>query len=221
MATIAQKRVEAADTKPPVAKKQPSGSLRSDIKRFTRDRLIAAAMDSFIADGFRVTSVERIAELAGTTVPTFYRHFSSKNELLKPLQEHLQVETRQTIARLDYIETINFRSIRKWLDGYVALWARAHKLCVAYWEVMEIDSDLAANAIPLTLSDLSSATDFFDRFEGSDRSSAQLRLALVIPMLDRAMRVIDSVRDEGLKAQAFDELANMIVLSLRSPGAVD
>lgn len=218
MAITARARAKVAVKSRQPVKKLAAGSLRSDIRQFTRDRLIAAAMDVFMADGFRLSSVERIVELAGTTVPTFYRHFSSKNDLLIPLQETLRTQMRQVIARIGDIETVDFVSVRKWLDCYLAMRSHMHQLCVAYWEVMEVDSDLAAGAIPCTLADLSTASAFFDRFEGSDRASAELRFALILPMLDRAGRVIDGLRDESLKARAFDEVTNMVVLALNNPG---
>src|SRR3546814_16522891 len=68
-------------------RRKPSpNSLRGDLKRFTRERFITAAMDSFATDGFRATTTERIVDMAGQTATTFYRHFDSKNDFLKILQ---------------------------------------------------------------------------------------------------------------------------------------
>lgn len=47
-----------------------------------RQRLLTAASELFYAEGLRAVSVERIIERAETTKVTFYRHFSSKEELI-------------------------------------------------------------------------------------------------------------------------------------------
>lgn len=132
-------RLKPAATGEAAAKRSQSSGLRGEIKRFTRERMIAAAMDSFAAHGFQATTVDRIVELAGTTAPTFYRHFSSKRDLLVPLQDHLHVEVTKIIQELNKIEEINFESIRSWLGKFVNIWMKIHNLCTAYWEACEID----------------------------------------------------------------------------------
>jgi len=48
----------------------------------TRVALRRAATELFAAQGVEATSAEQIAETAGVTVRTFYRHFPSKHDLL-------------------------------------------------------------------------------------------------------------------------------------------
>jgi AcrR family transcriptional regulator len=48
----------------------------------TRQRILAAADDLFRRIGIRGVGVEAIAEAAGTTKMTLYRHFESKDELI-------------------------------------------------------------------------------------------------------------------------------------------
>jgi AcrR family transcriptional regulator len=58
---------------------QPTRSARGEK---TRDALRRAAQVRFLAQGVEETSAEQIADDAGVTLRTFYRHFSSKNDLL-------------------------------------------------------------------------------------------------------------------------------------------
>src|SRR3546814_5144092 len=85
-------------------------------------------MDSFATDGFRATTVERIVDMAGTTAPTFYRHFASKNDLLKPLQQRLTTEVRAIFLLLDDVSEPSFAEIRPWVDRYAEMWIRVHRL---------------------------------------------------------------------------------------------
>jgi AcrR family transcriptional regulator len=48
----------------------------------TREALRQAALVRFLAQGVEDTSAEQIAADAGVSLRTFYRHFTSKNDLL-------------------------------------------------------------------------------------------------------------------------------------------
>jgi len=52
-------------------------------------RLVVAAVDLFNEQGYDATTVAQIAERAGVTKSTFFRHFSDKRELLVAGQEML------------------------------------------------------------------------------------------------------------------------------------
>ena len=52
-----------------------------------RERLVVAAVDLFTEQGYDATTVAQIAERAGVTRSTFFRHFSDKRELLVAGQE--------------------------------------------------------------------------------------------------------------------------------------
>jgi AcrR family transcriptional regulator len=54
-----------------------------------RDRLVVAAVDLFTEQGYDETTVAQIAERAGVTKSTFFRHFPDKRELLVAGQETL------------------------------------------------------------------------------------------------------------------------------------
>ncbi|HEY9303284.1 MAG TPA: TetR/AcrR family transcriptional regulator [Mycobacterium sp.] len=58
---------------------RPAQTARSER---TREALIQAALVRFLAQGVKDTSAEQIAADAGVSLRTFYRHFSSKHDLL-------------------------------------------------------------------------------------------------------------------------------------------
>src|SRR5260370_33170892 len=47
-----------------------------------RERMVLAAVDLFTEQGYDATTVAQIAERAGVTKSTFFRHFPDKRELL-------------------------------------------------------------------------------------------------------------------------------------------
>lgn len=53
-----------------------------------RERILKTAHDLFYRDGIRATGIDRIIEEAAVTKVTFYRHFPSKNDLIKAYLEY-------------------------------------------------------------------------------------------------------------------------------------
>ncbi|HSV46823.1 MAG TPA: TetR/AcrR family transcriptional regulator [Ramlibacter sp.] len=53
-----------------------------------RDRILLAAHDLFYRDGIRATGVDRIIAESGVAKLTFYRHFPSKDDLVRAFLEH-------------------------------------------------------------------------------------------------------------------------------------
>ena len=53
-----------------------------------RERLVRAALDLFAEQGYDDTTVVQIAERAGLTKSTFFRHFPDKREVLSRRSGH-------------------------------------------------------------------------------------------------------------------------------------
>jgi AcrR family transcriptional regulator len=63
-----------------------------------RQRLVLAAVDLFTEQGYDATTVAQIADRAGVTKSTFFRHFPDKRELLVAGQEALSLLLAEGIA---------------------------------------------------------------------------------------------------------------------------
>ena len=89
-------------------------------KQNSRERLLAAAVAKFSDEHYAAVSVEDIAAAAGVNRVTFYRHFSSKADLLVHLYENLAATGRPkflSIAEQDYR---NPDVVRAWLNDVFA-----------------------------------------------------------------------------------------------------
>lgn len=64
-----------------------------------RERLVLAAVDLFTEQGYDATTVAQIAERAGVTKSTFFRHFPDKRELLVAGQQALGQLLTEGIGR--------------------------------------------------------------------------------------------------------------------------
>lgn len=77
----------------------------------TRDRILLAALDLFLQQGIRKTSVDDVADRAGVTRVTVYRHFSDRQQLIG--EAFLQVNAAFDRVRGALEQEQN-------LDGYLA-----------------------------------------------------------------------------------------------------
>lgn len=64
----------------------------------TRDRIQAAALELFLRQGVRNTSLRQIAERLEITKPALYYHFSSRDDLLRTLLRPLVDDVEAVIA---------------------------------------------------------------------------------------------------------------------------
>ncbi|MFG1920966.1 TetR/AcrR family transcriptional regulator [Cryptosporangium sp. NPDC048952] len=63
-----------------------------------RERLMMAALDAFTEEGFEQTTVAGLAERAGVTERTFFRHFADKREVLFQGSDEMQGVVTAAIA---------------------------------------------------------------------------------------------------------------------------
>ena len=77
----------------------------------TQDRILQAALDLFLGQGIRKTSLDEVAERAGVTRVTVYRHFSDRQQLIAAA--FLQVNAEFDRIRAALAEEPD-------LDGYLA-----------------------------------------------------------------------------------------------------
>jgi AcrR family transcriptional regulator len=64
----------------------------------SRERILVAAVELFVEQGYDATTVAEIAERAGVTKSTFFRHFPDKRDVLVAGQEALSQLLAQGIA---------------------------------------------------------------------------------------------------------------------------
>ena len=83
-----------------------------------RERLEAAALDLFEEQGFAATTVPQIAERAGLTTRTFFRHFADKREVIYADDQFSQIIRRifaEATAGAEPLEVI-VGGIRRFAD---------------------------------------------------------------------------------------------------------
>ncbi|MDQ6526900.1 TetR/AcrR family transcriptional regulator [Nocardioides sp. LHD-245] len=104
----------AAPDLPPPAR--PIESLRDRASR--REAIMSVATHLFGRHGFNNVSMEKVAEVAGVTVPTVYSHFTDKATLMSTAQEYANAWLWLAVARAVQLHSEPGARLREILDSY-------------------------------------------------------------------------------------------------------
>ena len=117
----------------------------------TRRRIIDAAAELFIADGYAVTTLESIADRAGVAVQTVYFHFGNKRTVLKEAVDVAAVGDDEPVPLLDRPffrrlaeERDPHRYISTWLGGSREILTRIAPIMRVVRDAAGADPDMAA-----------------------------------------------------------------------------
>ncbi len=124
---------------------------RADQARATRRRIIAAAADLFVRQGYASTTLEQIAGRAGVAVQTVYFHFGNKRTVLKEVADVAAVGDDAPVALLDRPWVQQMRAERDaarvvtiWLHQSGLIFARVAPILGIIRDASSSDPDMAA-----------------------------------------------------------------------------
>ena len=81
-----------------------------------RERILLTAHDLFYADGIRATGIDRVIAASGVTKVTFYRHFPSKDDLVRAFLYH-----RHGLWMAWFVDALGRRGAQRHIEGGQAL----------------------------------------------------------------------------------------------------
>lgn len=87
-----------SDTESMQKKSSPVKRLRDSQAQATRQALVVAAAQRFVAQGFGATSLDEIAQDVGTTKGAIYHHFPDKKAVFREVYETLSRELIEEVA---------------------------------------------------------------------------------------------------------------------------
>jgi AcrR family transcriptional regulator len=106
-----------------------------------RDRLIRAALDLFAEQGYDSTTVAQIAERAGLTRSTFFRHFPDKRDVLLAGQHTLSRRFEQGIASAPP-DAPPLQAVAAGLDAALAAFAERREFSIKMEAVVAANAEL-------------------------------------------------------------------------------
>ncbi|MEV4356059.1 TetR/AcrR family transcriptional regulator [Nonomuraea sp. NPDC049625] len=96
---------------------------RAEKAKETRRRILAAASELFVQDGYGATNLQDVAEKAGVAVQTIYFVFGNKRALLKELVDVTIAGDDEPVATMDrpwYVAALAAGTAQDMLRAYVA-----------------------------------------------------------------------------------------------------
>ena len=124
---------------------------RAEKTGLTRRRIVAAAADLFLDQGYGATTLDQVAARAGVAVQTVYFHFGNKATLLKEALDVAAVGDDEPVALLDrsWLEELTaepdpVRVIELWTNGGREILERMAPLLAVVRGTVGTDPDLAA-----------------------------------------------------------------------------
>lgn len=157
-------------------------TLRAAQKARTRQLLLDTALTLFIEQGYAATTIDQIAQKAGTTRVTFYAHFPSRSELMRTvIDESLNAELARTISSshgstaqelVDVVREGSAVRIGRWIAETSEHWPVVEPILKAAREAAVIDTDLS-NLVDRwmeeAISDIAEGLELAGRFEAHTR----------------------------------------------------
>jgi AcrR family transcriptional regulator len=124
--------------------------VKKERARATRRKIIAAATDLFVAQGYAATKLEDVAARAGVAVQTVYFHFTNKRTLLKEAVDVASAGDDEPVALLDrpYLAEIRAepdgrRALAAWMSLSRAIFERVAPIMAVVRDASGTDPDVA------------------------------------------------------------------------------
>ena len=125
-----------------------SSDLRQEQSRRTRWRIVAAASDLFVHQGFAVTTVDAIAAAAGVSRKTVFTSVGGKVELLKLAYDYAMAQDDEPLTMAErpglhavIAEPDDYRAMSLWADFVTAAAERISGLYLALRGAAEVDDE--------------------------------------------------------------------------------
>lgn len=124
--------------------------IRGTRTRATRSKIVTAAAELFIAEGYHATTLEQIALRAGVAVQTVYFHFGNKRTVLKEAVDVAAVGDDQPSALLErpwleeaQAESDPWRVMELWIDNGRKVLIRVAAIMRAVRDAAAVDPEMA------------------------------------------------------------------------------
>lgn len=154
-------------------------------KAATQERILVAAIELFLAQGYEATPVAQVAERAGVSRATVFWHFSDKASLFREAFSRLLEPVRESLAR-DYGELEPEKELEQRVAVYGSFVAEHREPLIGFvrWamEASETREWLIATLLDLHQRFVGSLTETVARLVPEDRDAQGLALGLAVAL---------------------------------------
>ncbi|MFV8230005.1 TetR/AcrR family transcriptional regulator [Mycolicibacterium peregrinum] len=178
-------------------------SVRHEQRLLTRQRILQAARDTFVVNGYTSTTIGEIVKRAGIYRATFYQHFDSKLDVFVVLLDEVASDSVPRWRELDSVLCSNSKSaLRKFIAQSVALW-QSHATLLPAIKQAYVTEQVLVGKVDAAMAVMSGElVNYFGKFSKPERRKAELRVRLMVLQLDelyyRQVAQQQPIASEGL-----------------------
>jgi AcrR family transcriptional regulator len=196
-------------------------SIRDEHKRFTRERLLDAAIEVFEKVGFREATIDQIAIPAGANRTTFYLHFGDKIELARALSGRMMALTSSLYTELGRMEDPTCKQVHNWFERFCKVRQQYQVLFEVSHEAQSNDPDIASAGMKFHRSRvLEYFQPLLNRRPAEMKEVLVARIMLLNLMCDRYFFLQQHQKGSVLPlGRALDEIASLWWSSVLGPHA--
>ncbi|MFC4376960.1 TetR/AcrR family transcriptional regulator [Nocardia halotolerans] len=179
----------------------------------TRERLVETAKRLFLADGYNVTSLEKVATEAGFSKGAVYSNFATKHELGLAVLDVVHVERAESLVDA----MLSHDTMTERIEGF-ARWADANIGDVG-WTALEVEFATSTRHLPEVRTELAQRRATLTAMLATviRTQASQLGLELAMPAEDTALQLLSLGIGLGVQRAIDPELpVSAIVDLLRS-----
>lgn len=193
--------------------RKPRPSRAAQLER-THRKLLVAAGELFLAQGYAHVTVGDLVRAAGVSRATFYAHFASKDAVLRELMTQVwegATAAYVEFARLPECSEVN---VRNWLDGLFNTWQRHARLILLVNELLA--ADMMAQSRERERRNVVALIGDGRHWRHLPRDEAERRAQLLIFQLERCMPEWVSGSWEQSREAVLGTLARIWIATLRA-----
>jgi AcrR family transcriptional regulator len=201
-----------------VRRRRP-GDTQREQKEFTRRKLLDAAQIVFEQCPYYATAVEMLAEQAGVSRTTFYRHFDGKLAVALALFEDLKPLLIEQWKAIFAAPSPQFAEVRSWLDGLIAVSASNRVLVSVFGQIEAIEQEIAGHKYGYydQIFELLGVVD--DKIDAAMRDRLKAKFLLLMIQIDQFLYMVCSRRtafDADVLEDAMAEIIHEFFLGIQN-----
>lgn len=193
--------------------RKPRPSRAAQLER-THRKLLVAAGELFLAQGYAHVTVGDLVRAAGVSRATFYAHFASKDAVLRELMTQVWEAATAAYAEFARLPECSETGVRRWLDDLLDAWQRYGRLTLLVNELLA--ADLVAQSRERERRNVAVLIGDGRHWQHLPRDEAERRAQLLIFQLERCMLEWVSGRWEQPREAVLGTLARIWIATLRA-----
>lgn len=204
--------IENAELK--VAKRRRPGDSQREQKELTRRKLLEAAQVVFRHHSYSETAVEMVADQAGVSRTTFYRHFDGKLPLALALFDDVAPRIKNAWGQLFRISEPTTEQVQNWLAQLIKESAMNQVLVSVFVQIEATEPDAQANKYRY-YDDIWNLSGLGDKIDKLDYEALRAKFLLIMLQIDQFLYLVcvrgSPTGDDSLRSAMAEIIRNFLI----------